>query len=57
MKLYAYMRDPHTGKRVPVHRWLVEQALGRPLLPGEVVHGVALELEQNFPLSQGSSSY
>lgn len=32
------MRDPHTGKRVPVHRWLVEQALGRPLLPGEVVH-------------------
>ena len=32
------MRDPLTGKRVLTHRWLVEQTLGRPLLPREVVH-------------------
>lgn len=32
------MRDPLTGKRVLTHRWLVEQTLGRPLFPREVVH-------------------
>ncbi|WP_339097960.1 HNH endonuclease signature motif containing protein [Deinococcus sp. VB343] len=37
-KMYLYVRDPQTGKRVRTHRWLVEQALGRPLLLGEVVH-------------------
>jgi len=26
------------GKRVYLHRWLMEQKLGRPLNPGEVVH-------------------
>ena len=37
-KTYAHIRDPHTGRRVLAHRWVAEQALGRPLLPREVVH-------------------
>ena len=37
-KSYLTTRDPVTGKRVLAHRWLAEQALGRPLRPGEVVH-------------------
>lgn len=37
-KVYAHSRDPQTGKRVLTHRLLAEQALGRPLLPREVVH-------------------
>lgn len=36
-KTYRYTRA-ETGRRVLAHRWLAEQALGRPLLPGEVVH-------------------
>ena len=37
-KTYAHIRDPQTGKRVLAHRWVAQQALGRPLLPREVVH-------------------
>ena len=37
-KPYLYTHDPDTGKRVLAHRWLAEQALGRPLRPEEVVH-------------------
>lgn len=37
-KLYAYTRDPATGQRVLAHRHLAAQALGRSLLPREVVH-------------------
>ncbi|MGX9688605.1 HNH endonuclease signature motif containing protein [Deinococcus wulumuqiensis] len=37
-KVYAYTRDPRSGKRVLAHRWIAEQSLGRPLLPREVVH-------------------
>ena len=32
------VRDTLTGKRVLLHRQLVSSFLGRPLLPGEVVH-------------------
>lgn len=38
VKMYAYIKDPVTGKRVAAHRRLAAQALGRPLLPREVVH-------------------
>lgn len=37
-KIYTYTCDVLTGKRVLTHRWVAEQALGRPLLPREVVH-------------------
>ena len=35
---YLLVRDPQTGQRVLLHRQLVSSFLGRPLLPGEVVH-------------------
>jgi len=37
-KNYAKAQDPKTGKRRRVHRLRAEEALGRPLLHGEVVH-------------------
>ena len=37
-KSYQSVIHPWTGQRVAKHRFVVEQALGRALLPGEVVH-------------------
>lgn len=37
-KRYTRVRDPETGTRLLAHRVLAQQQLGRPLLPGEVVH-------------------
>lgn len=35
---YRYKTVKRGGKTVLLHRWLVEQQLGRPLAPGEQVH-------------------
>ncbi|MDL2343016.1 HNH endonuclease [Deinococcus sp. MIMF12] len=37
-KPYAKVKCKRSGKRVLLHRQLVEEHLGRPLLPGEIVH-------------------
>ena len=35
---YATTRDKRTGRRRRLHRVLAEEALGRPLMNGEIVH-------------------
>lgn len=37
-KHYRKWKDRKTGRRVRTHRYVAAQVLGRPLLPGEVVH-------------------
>lgn len=37
-KKYARVRDPETGTLHLVHRRVAAEMLGRPLLPGEIVH-------------------
>lgn len=37
-KRYAKTKDPATGRQVSLHRQLMAEHLGRPLLPGEIVH-------------------
>lgn len=38
LKLYATVWDPIARRSIRVHRQQAADALGRPLLPGEVVH-------------------
>lgn len=37
-KQYRQVWDRRAGRRVLLHRHLAEEFLGRPLLPGEIVH-------------------
>lgn len=37
-KQYRQVWDRQAGRRVLLHRRLAEEFLGRPLLPGEIVH-------------------
>jgi hypothetical protein len=37
-KKYRKVRDQATGRSVLLHRRLAAEMLGRPLLPGEIVH-------------------
>lgn len=48
-KHYKKRRDPKTGRRVRVHRFIATQMLGRPLLPGEVVHHRDGDKNNNAP--------
>jgi hypothetical protein len=40
MPTYHYKVDPRTGKRIPIHRYIMQQRLGRVLGPNQVVHHI-----------------
>lgn len=48
-KKYATVWDPAARRSVRVHRRVAAQLLGRPLLPGEVVHHVDGDSLNNVP--------
>lgn len=48
-KHYNKRRDRRTGKKVLAHRLVASQMLGRPLLPGEVVHHRDGNTRNNVP--------
>jgi hypothetical protein len=40
MPTYQYKVDPRTGRRIPIHRYIVQEARGRVLEPNQVVHHI-----------------
>jgi hypothetical protein len=40
MPTYHYKVDPRTGKRIPIHRYIVQEARGRVLGPNQMVHHI-----------------
>lgn len=48
-KKYLKVRDKQTGAVGLVHRWVAATLLGRPLLPGEVVHHLDGDSTNNAP--------
>lgn len=48
-KRYVTARHPVTGKRTLLHRQRAEELIGRPLLPGEIVHHIDGDSTNNEP--------
>ncbi|WP_082506001.1 HNH endonuclease [Deinococcus sp. Leaf326] len=48
-KRYATQKDQITGKQVLAHRLIAAERLGRPLLPGEIVHHRDGDSTNNHP--------
>lgn len=47
--MFPYERRWHQGKMIYKHREVMEETLGRPLLPGEVVHHINGDRKDNRP--------